>query len=138
MGELHPKWVAKYGLPAAPVMFEIDTAPLMETRVPQLVEASKYPPVMRDLALVVDAAVAAGAVLATLKGAADTRISSIQLFDQYRPSKSGGDLSETEKSLAFRVVMQDTQTTLTDAEAESMTQKLVHAATQEHRARLRA
>ena len=138
LGELHPKWVAKYGLPAAPVMFEIDTAPLLATRVPQFVEASRYPPVMRDIALVVDTAVAVGALLATLKAAADAQVSSIELFDQYRPSKPGGDLAETEKSLAFRVVMQDTQRTLTDAEAESMTQKLVAAATQEHRARLRA
>ena len=93
---------------------------------------------MRDIALVVDTAVAVGALLATLKAAADAQVSSIELFDQYRPSKPGGDLAETEKSLAFRVVMQDTQRTLTDAEAESMTQKLVAAATQEHRARLRA
>lgn len=138
LGELHPKWVAKYGLPAAPVLFEIDTEPLLATRVPQFVEASKYPPVMRDIALVVAAAVGVGAVLATLKAAASAQVSSIELFDHYRPSKPGGDLAETEKSLAFRVVMQDTQRTLTDAEAESMTQKLVTAATQEHRARLRA
>ena len=138
LGELHPKWVAKYGLPAAPVLFEIDTAPLLETRIPLFVEASRYPPVMRDLAFVVDAAVTAGAVLATLKAAADAQVFSIDLFDQYRPSRPGGDPAETEKSLAFRVVMQDTQRTLTDAQAESMTQKLVAAATQKHGARLRA
>ena len=138
LGELHPKWVAKLGLPSAPVMFELDTAPLLATRLPHFVEPSKYPVLMRDIALVVNADTRAGALLATLKAAADARISSIELFDQYRPQKAGGDLSESEKSLAFRVVMQDTQSTLTDAEAESMTQKLVDAATIEHRARLRA
>ncbi len=138
LGELHPKWVAKHGLPGAPVMFELDTAPLLATRLPHFVEPSKYPLLMRDIALVVNAEVSVGAMLATLKAAADARISSIELFDMYRPSKAGGDLAETEKSLAFRVVMQDTQSTLTDAEAESMTQMLVDAATIEHRARLRA
>ena len=138
IGELHPKWVAKFGLPGAPVLFEIDTAALVAAALPAFVEPSKYPAVMRDIALVVDAATSAASVLDTMKSVADARISSISIFDQYRPAKPGGDLTETEKSLAFRVVMQDTQRTLTDAEAESMKQNLVDAAITKHRARLRA
>jgi phenylalanyl-tRNA synthetase beta chain len=138
IGELHPKWAAKYGLPAAPVLFEVDTAPLLEVALPQFVEPSKFPPVMRDIAIAVGAEVPAADVLATFQEAADKRISSISLFDQYRPARPGGDLAESEKSLAFRVVMQDTQRTLTDAEAESMKQNLVDAAVMKHRARLRA
>ncbi len=138
IGELHPKWVAKFGLPAAPVLFEIDTAALSNTALPAFLEPSKFPAVMRDVALVVDAPTSAASVLQTMKSAADARISSISIFDQYRPVKPGGDLAETEKSLAFRVVMQDTQRTLTDAEAESMKQNLVDAVIKKHRARLRA
>ena len=138
VGELHPKWVAGYDLPGAPVLFEVDTAALMELALPAFVEPSKYPPVMRDIAIVMDAQIPAASVLATLKDAADARISNVSLFDQYRPAKPGGDLVETEKSLAFRVVMQDTQRTLTDAEAESMKQNLVDAVAARHRARLRA
>jgi phenylalanyl-tRNA synthetase beta chain len=82
--------------------------------------------------------VPAASILATFREAADERILAISLFDQYRPAKPAGDLAESEKSLAFRVVMQDTQRTLTDAEAESMKQKLVDAAVTIHRARLRA
>ncbi|MBL8385243.1 MAG: phenylalanine--tRNA ligase subunit beta [Burkholderiales bacterium] len=138
IGELHPRWVAAHDLPGAPVLFEIDTAVLVVTAVPSYAEVAHTPPVLRDIALVVDAATPAGAVLATLTAAADSRVTSISLFDHYRPAKAGGDLAESEKSLAFRVVMQDTQRTLTDAEAEAMTQKLVDAAVQAHRARLRA
>jgi len=138
LGELHPKWVAGFDLPAAPVLFEVDTAALTQVPLPAFAEPSRFPPVMRDIALVVDAGTPAGQVLRTLKSAADPRVSSIVLFDQYRPTKPGGDLGETEKSLAFRVVMQDTQRTLTDAEAESMKQNLVDAVVTKHRARLRA
>ena len=138
IGELHPRWVAKYGLPGAPVLFEVDAQALLEVGLPAFVEPAKTPPVQRDIAFVVDAPVPAAAVLSTLKAAADPRVSHISLFDQYRPAKPGGDLAESEKSLAFRVVMQDTQRTLTDAEAESMKQKLVDAVTNKHRARLRA
>ena len=138
IGELHPKWVAKFSLTAAPVLFEVDTAALTKVALPEFVEPSKFPSVMRDIALVVETATSAASVLDTMKSAADARISSISIFDQYRPAKPGGDLAETEKSLAFRVVMQDTQRTLTDAEAESMKQNLVDAAITKHRARLRA
>jgi phenylalanyl-tRNA synthetase beta chain len=138
IGELHPKWVTKHGLPGAPVLFEVDTAALTAMPLPAFVEPSKFPPVIRDIALVVDMATPAAHVLETLKDAADARISSVFLFDQYRPLKPGGDLAESEKSLAFRVVIQDTQRTLTDAEAESMKQNLVDAVITKHRARLRA
>ena len=120
------------------MLFEIDAQALLAVGLPAFVEPAKTPPVQRDIAFVVDAAVPAAAVLATLKAAADPRVSHISLFDQYRPAKPGGDLADSEKSLAFRVVMQDTQRTLTDAEAESMKQKLVDAVTKTHRARLRA
>ena len=138
IGELHPKWVAKNDLPAAPVLFEVEVDSVSRRPLPTHVSVSRFPPVIRDIALVVGARVAAGALLACLKGAAESRVASITLFDQYRPAKPGGDLAETEKSLAFRVVMQDTQRTLTDAEAEAAINQLIAAAQQMHGARLRA
>ena len=137
IGELHPRWVAHYDLPAAPVLFEALADPLQDVGLPAHVAVSKYPPVIRDLALVVDAGVAAGAVLDTLNRAAAHPITSLVLFDQYRPAKPVPDLAQTEKSLAFRVVMQDTERTLTDAEIESMTKNLVDSAATMHGARLR-
>ena len=146
IGELHPKWVQAHGLLAAPVLFEIDLA--MVTSVPLHAhnEVSKYPPLARDIALVLPAGVPAADVLSTLYAAAPERISSIELFDDFRPrvaaadaaSTVSGGLAQTEKSLAFRVVMQDTQKTLTDAEANEICDRLVAAAHQKHQARLRA
>ncbi len=146
IGELHPKWVQKHGLLAAPVLFEIDLA--LATGVPLHAhnEVSKYPPLSRDIALALLAVVPAADVLSTLIAAAPERVSSIELFDDFRPRaaatdsapKASGGLAETEKSLAFRVVMQDTQKTLTDAEADEICDRLVAAAQQKHQARLRA
>ena len=89
---------------------------------------------MRDIALLVDAGLPVQAFLDAFQAEKPAIVQAVRVFDLYQ----GQSLPAGKKSLAFRVVMQDTQRTLTDAEAESMTQKLVTAATQEHRARLRA
>ncbi|MDB5805970.1 MAG: Phenylalanyl-tRNA synthetase beta chain 6 [Betaproteobacteria bacterium] len=138
IGELHPRWVKEYGLPAAPVLFEIEAAPVLLRAQPCYAEVSKFPPIIRDLALVVPAGLAAAAILKTLQAAAPGVVTGISLFDEYRPTNAAAGLSETEKSLAFRVVMQDTKKTLTDAEADETREILVAAATNKHGARLRA
>ncbi len=134
LGTLHPRLVQELDLPAAPVLFELDLQGVTQLLLPRHASISRLPMVRRDLAFVMDANIPVGDVLATLQQAASAIVLELALFDQYR----GKGIAENQKSLAFRVVMQDTQSTLTDAEAESMTQKLVDAATIEHRARLRA
>ena len=138
IGELHPRWVKEYGLPAAPVLFEIEAAAVQNRPQPRYAEVSKFPPIIRDLALVVDAGLSSAVLLRTLLAAAPGFVTGVTLFDEFRPSGAVSGLAETEKSLAFRVVMQDTQKTLTDAEADAAHQKLVAAAAREHQARLRA
>ena len=146
IGELHPRWVQANGLLAAPVLFEINLALAAVVPLHAHNEVSKYPPLSRDIAIALSAVVPAADVLRTLLEVAPERISSIELFDDFRPrataadgaQKASGGLAETEKSLAFRVVMQDTQKTLTDAEADEICDRLVVAAQNKHQARLRA
>ena len=138
IGELHPKWVREYGLPAAPVLFEVEVAAIARLPLVAHTGVSKFPPVFRDISLALDAAIPAFAVLATLKAAASHHVTGLQVFDLYRPSKPDSGLAETEKSLAFRVVMQDTQKTLTDAEADETIRLMVEAALKKHQARMRA
>jgi phenylalanyl-tRNA synthetase beta chain len=56
------------------------------------------------------------------------------VFDDYR----GKGVPENQKSLAIRVVMQDTERTLTDQEVDEAVQKLVSAARRQCNASLRA
>ena len=138
IGELHPKWVREYGLPAAPVLFEVEVAAIARLPLVAHTGVSKFPPVFRDISLALDAAIPAFAVLATLKAAASHHVTELRVFDLYRPSKPDSGLAETEKSLAFRVVMQDTQKTLTDAEADETIRLMVESAQKKHQARMRA
>lgn len=134
IGELHPEWVQKYDLPQAPVLFELDFGSLKAARVPAYVEVSKFPPVIRDLAILVDQDLPLQRLLDGLKGQLPVLVQDIQLFDLY----VGKGVPENKKSLAFRIVMQDTQRTLQDAEVDLAVQQLVSCLEQEFAAQLRA
>ncbi len=133
VGELHPQWVQKYELGKAPVVFELDLAVVQGQPFPTFTEISRFPAVTRDLALVVEKNIALQTVIDSLWKAAPAITRNIELFDQYQ----GKGLAETEKSLAFHIVMQDTQRTLEDAEVDAAISKILNAATHELGARLR-
>ena len=134
LGEVHPEWVQKYDLPQAPVVFELDFESVKAASVPAYAEVSKFPPVIRDLAIVVDQKVELQTLLDGLKGQISGLVQDVQLFDVY----VGKGIPENKKSLAFRIVMQDTQRTLQDSEVDAAMQQLVSCFEQAFGAQLRA
>ena len=138
IGELHPRWLQKYDLPQAPVLFEVDAAALTARVVPGYTEISKFPGATRDLALVVKQDVPAQAVLDSFTAAAAAHpngkiLQAVVLFDEYR----GKGLEADEKSLAFRFSLQDTQSTLQDDAVEALMAAMAEAAKEKHSAKLR-
>ena len=67
-----------------------------------------------------DADLPVGAMLAHLEGARLPGVQQVSLFDLYQ----GVGIPEGKKSLAFRVLFQDTQRTLTDAEVDQVVQEM--------------
>jgi phenylalanyl-tRNA synthetase beta chain len=129
IGELHPRWLQKYDLPQAPVLFEVDAVALQQRVVPHYNEISKFPGATRDLALVVKQDVAAQAMLDAFNAELQVNpagkiVQAIVLFDEYR----GKGLEADEKSLAFRFSLQDTQTTLQDDQVDAVMNALIAAA----------
>jgi phenylalanyl-tRNA synthetase beta chain len=133
IGELHPKWLAKYELPQPPVVFELDAEPLIELPLPHPEIPSSLPIVVRDIALEFDADTPVQAVLDAIHADKPAIVRSVRVFSLYR----GPGLSAGKKSLAFRVVMQDTARTLTDAEADAARDALVALLGRRFSARLR-
>ncbi len=121
LGELHPRWQQKYELPQPAVLFELEAACLTEAPLPRPSQPSRFPPVVRDIALLVDAALPAQALLDAARAEKPAIVQEVGVFDLYQ----GSSLPQGRKSLAFRVVMQDTERTLTDAEADSARDALV-------------
>jgi phenylalanyl-tRNA synthetase beta chain len=73
------------------------------------------------------------AVMDALNAKKPDIVANIGLFDVYR----GADLGKGRKSLAFRVLLQDTRKTLTDAEVESAVAQLREILQQQFNAKLR-
>lgn len=121
LGELHPKWLGAYELPQAPIVFELDAVALLEAPIPDPGVPSRFPPVVRDIALVFDENTPVQAVFDAIEAEKPSIVRSVRLFSLYR----GAGLPSGRKSLAFRVVMQDTERTLTDAEADAARDTLV-------------
>jgi phenylalanyl-tRNA synthetase beta chain len=96
-------------------VFEVACEPLLAVPRPRYTEVSKFPAVIRDLAVVVSDSVPADALLKTLREARPELVQEVRIFDLYR----GESVAKGRKSLAFRVVMQDTAKTLTDAEVDA-------------------
>jgi len=124
VGELHPLWVQKYELGTAPVVFEIELEALLAIPMPVYSEVSRQPSVVRDIALAVPTSVELQPLLTALRAAAPAFVRDIALFDVFQ----GKGLPEGVRSLAFRVVMQDTERTLADAEVDIAVAHLVDTA----------
>ncbi len=133
LGELHPGLQQTYDLPFAPMLFELNLDQLMNHAVAQFTDFSRQPMVRRDISVEVDEKVTAQAMLQALRNHATGIISNVVLFDVYR----GKGIDSDKKSVAFKVVLQDTQKTLKDVEAEAAIQRLVQVLQQEFQAKLR-
>ncbi|PLZ00220.1 phenylalanine--tRNA ligase subunit beta [Burkholderia sp. WAC0059] len=141
IGELHPRWLQKYDLPHAPILFEVEAEALMRRALPVPSDVSKFPPAKRDIALVVDEKIEVQALLDELqKGLEDEAcrvVQKVALFDEFRAKSNTSGLGAHEKSLAFRVTLQDTGGTLQDETVDQAVQSLVDRLSRVYGARLR-
>jgi phenylalanyl-tRNA synthetase beta chain len=116
IGELHPGIARRFGLTGRVAVFETLAAPLVDEAQGEVVyrDVSRFPPVHRDLAFLVDRDVRAGDVHRALVEAAGDLVDRAVLFDVFQ----GPPVPEGKVSLAFSVDFRAGDRTLTDEEAE--------------------
>jgi phenylalanyl-tRNA synthetase beta chain len=130
VGELHPRLQQKYELPAAPVVFELACEPLLAGDFPRFQGLSRMPVVRRDYAFIVAEEVPVGRLLEAVRGRVPPVVRTVEVFDQYR----GKGVQPGKKSLALRIVMQDTDRTLTDSEVEAVVSSICEQLNKEFQA----
>jgi phenylalanyl-tRNA synthetase beta chain len=125
-GEMHPRVCQAYGLPRGTAALEIDLDLLMRHAVdaPRAPSYSNQPLAKEDVALVVDASVAAADVEAALRSGAGDLLESVRLFDVF----TGAQVGEGRKSLAFALRFRAPDRTLTEAETGAARDAAVAAA----------
>ncbi|HYD05537.1 MAG TPA: phenylalanine--tRNA ligase subunit beta [Reyranella sp.] len=127
-GELHPQLAAAADFKGPVAAFEVflDAPPLPKARPtkarPKLV-LSPFQPVERDFAFLVDAEIEADKLVRAARNADKALIAGVRVFDVY----AGKGVPGGKKSLAIAVTLQPMERTLTDAEIEAVSNKIVAA-----------
>jgi phenylalanyl-tRNA synthetase beta chain len=116
VAELTPRAAGRLEIPGRVAVGSLTLAALVEhAGRGDVAVPSRFPPVTRDLALVVPEDVPAAEVERAIRGAAGPVLAGLRLFDVYR----GEQVPEGQVSLAFALTLQDPERTLTDAEADA-------------------
>lgn len=96
-------------------------------------ELSKFPPVKRDLALLVDSSVKFAEIEAIAKQCERKLLKSIYLFDVYE----GKNLEKGKKSYAVSFILQDNEKTLNDKQIDAIMNKIIESLQNKLGAKLR-
>ena len=132
-GELHPKVLAAYDIKGSAVAFAIHLGNLplskrkMTTRA--ALSISDFQPVERDFAFVVDAQVGAADLLAAARGADKTLITDALVFDVFDGEQAIKQLGVGKKSIALSIRLEPNESTLTDAQIETVCAKVIDKVT---------
>ncbi len=114
LGSLYPGLADRIELDRAAVVFEISLDRIAPAATPAFRELSRFPAVRRDIAVIVDEAAAADALLECVRESAGALLQRLTLFDIYR----GKGVDSGKKSMALGLTLQDFSRTLTDGETE--------------------
>jgi phenylalanyl-tRNA synthetase beta chain len=123
IGEVHPLVAQHLELPPGVFGFELEFAALQKVAQlsPQFRSISRYPAVLRDLAVVVPAGMEAAEVRAVILEVGQPLVGDAALFDVY----SGAPLPEGQKNLAFALTYRSPERTLRDEEVQEAHRRIV-------------
>ncbi|MDF5304114.1 phenylalanine--tRNA ligase subunit beta, partial [Vibrio parahaemolyticus] len=112
IGTVHPELERKFGLNGRTIVFEIEWSAINSKVIPEAVALSKFPSNRRDIAVVVDEAVASGDIVNACLEQGGEFLKDAKLFDVY----VGKGVEEGKKSLAIALTLQSLERTLEDAD----------------------
>lgn len=139
-GELHPRVRAAYDFPAtfkAPVLAAEFNLDLLIEVIPPLYQTNDlptFPPVLEDLAIVVDESVPAAQVEHFIRQTGGKLLSTVRLFDVFRSEALGAG----KKSLAYSLSYQAADRTLKDDEIKQLRGRIIKRLEHELGAKLRS
>jgi len=139
-GELHPLVRQRYDWPAAfggtPILaadLDLDALLALVPALYEIAPVPEFPPVLEDLALVVDESLPAERVAELIRRTAGKVVRDVRLFDVYRGEKIGAG----KKSLAYSLTYQASDKTLSDKDVAGLRAHILRRLEQELGAKLR-
>ncbi|QVK18967.1 phenylalanine--tRNA ligase subunit beta [Mycoplasmatota bacterium] len=122
IGQIHPNTQKDYDINETYV-FEINLEPIFETKTEEVKfsSISKYPTVTRDIAIVVNEEINVQVLLDAIRSKGKSILKSVEVFDVYQ----GEHVEEDKKSVAFSLLFENVEKTLTDEEVNAAYNRIV-------------
>lgn len=136
-GELHPLVAERFEFSGVPVLaaeFDLEALSAAADTTFPVKPLPQTPPVLQDIALVVNDTVTAAQVEVTIRKAGGSLLKEVRLFDVY----TGEPIPAGHKSLAFALTYQDDERTLSDKDVAPVHAKIVKVCERDLGAKLRA
>ena len=133
LGQLHPAWQQKYELTGKAYLFELSIESLIKTVEVEIKLPSKFPPLRRDISVLVDKDINVGEIVNEINSQEIDRVIDFYPFDIYE----GNGIESNKKSLAFLILMQDTYKTLEDEEVSNIVNQVLDILQNKFKATLR-
>jgi phenylalanyl-tRNA synthetase beta chain len=136
IGQVAPHLTASFDLTHDAYIFELSCEALFAawaSRATQFQPLAKFPPIERDLAIVLDDQVPAGQVADEIRATAPELVDDVRLFDVY----SGDQVENGKRSLAFSVRLRSPDRTLEDGDADSVIKRALQRLEASFQAKLR-
>jgi phenylalanyl-tRNA synthetase beta chain len=122
LGELHPEVARSFDLTGSCAVLELELGALERraAEIRQVELPSRHPAVRRDVAVLLDRDQAAGEVLEAIRSSAGQSLAQLEIFDRFE----GRGVPSGKVSLAFRLIFQRADRTLTDDEVAKAIEKV--------------
>jgi phenylalanyl-tRNA synthetase beta chain len=136
VGEIRPEVKEAYDLNGPVILFELDIEkiwPAVAKEIIQVKPLPKFPPVLRDIALVLPAGIPVAEVMHEVQAAGGEILEKVELFDVY----SGGAIPKDRRSLAFSLVFRRPERTLQDDEVNAVLEQILAKLAAEYDAEIR-
>ncbi len=136
LGEVHPEVAKSFDVSERMYIAELNVDMLNKLAdcSYEFVAISNYPPIERDIAVVVDESVSAGDLIACVRKGGGNLLVDAKIFDIYRNKEV---LGENKKSVAISLVFRLAERTLTDEEVNAKINRILTKLSSEHNAVLR-
>jgi phenylalanyl-tRNA synthetase beta chain len=135
LGVVSEKTLRQFGIKQPVVYADIIWDRVLELRGKSFVytEVSKFPPVQRDLALVLDKQITYSQVKETVTGLKIQQLQAVKLFDIFESEKLGAG----KRSMAVNFTFMDNSKTLTDKEIDEMMNQVIETCEKKLEAEIR-
>lgn len=134
IGQIHPKTQTQYDLKDT-FVFELNLESLLDIETDEIkfTTISRYPNVIRDIAIVLDENITSNSIVKVIKDNGKKILKSVEVFDVYQ----GENVESNKKSVALSLVFENKEKTLTDEEVNDAYDRIVKSLEQEFSAYLR-